>query len=198
MSRYLFVTLGSWGDLFPMIGVASELCARGHEVAVAASPSWRNTVDGTEIEYLPIGRPIGFGEFAANPEIFGRMPWGLRAALDRFQFAQAEQLTADLRPAIEASDVVIAHPAHIVAHDLAEATSTPSVTLSVFPAMLPSAHTVPGGSPAGPWSGPVGRLANRLSWANARAMMAVLFDRKINRHRRSLGLRSVTAGRRWW
>ncbi len=194
MTRFLFVTLGSWGDLFPMIGVGRELCARGHQVKIAASPAWKGCADGTAIEYVPIGRDIGFTAFAANPEIFGRVPWGLRAALDRFLFSQAAELTNQLRPEIDSADVVVAHPAHVIALNLAEAARKRVVTLSVFPSMLPSAHTVPGGSPFGPWSGPIGRAANRVAWANARVATAALFDRRINRHRRSLGLPKVHAG----
>ena len=188
MTAYLLVTLGSWGDLFPFLGIAEELQTRGHKATVASSPAWQATVDDTEIEYLPIGNKIGFKEFENNPEIFRRMPFGLRAALDRFVFAQAEQLTADLRSAMVQADVVVVHPAHVIALNLAEALGKTVVVASVFPAMIPSAHTVPSGSAGGPWHGPLGRAANRASWASARFVVSRLFDRKTNRHRRSLAL----------
>lgn len=194
MAAYLLVTLGSWGDLFPFLGVAEELRSRGHSVTVASSPAWQTTVDGTDIAYLPIGQEIGFKEFEANPEIFGRMPFGLRAALDRFVFAQADRLTADLRPAMEQADVVVTHPAHVIAQNLAELLGKTVVVASVFPAMIPSAYTVPSGSAFGPLHGSLGRIANRASWASARFFVARLFDRKTNRHRQSLGLPRLRAG----
>ncbi len=194
MSSYLFVTLGSWGDLFPYLGIAAELQARGHAATVAASPAWGSVVEDAEIAFLPIGKVIGFDEFESNPQIFRPMPFGLRAALDSFVFAQADQLTADLRPAMEQADVVVVHPAHVVAQNLAEALGRTVVIASVFPAMIPSAYTVPGGAIGGPWHGPLGRVANRSSWANARVGVSLLFDRHTNRHRRSLGLPPVRAG----
>ncbi len=194
MTGFLFVTLGSWGDLFPFIGIAEELRARGHATTIAASPAWRDAVNDTDVAFLPIGEEIGFDTFKSNPEVFRRMPFGLRAALDRFVFAQSDELTADLRTAMEHADVVVAHPAHVVAQNLAEALDKPVVIASVFPAMIPSAHTVPGGSLAGPWQGRLGRAANLMSWANARVVVSLLFDRKTNRHRRSLGLPSIRSG----
>lgn len=193
MTAYLFVTLGSWGDLFPYLGIAEELQARGHRVTVAASPAWQTAVNDTEITFLPIGNDVGFKEFENNPQIFRPMPFGLRAALDTFLFAQADQLTADLRPAMAQADVVVAHPAHVVAQNLAEALDKPVVIASVFPAMIPSAHTVPGGSITRARQGRLGRAANRTAWASARFFMSRLFDRQTNRHRQTLDLPRVKA-----
>jgi UDP:flavonoid glycosyltransferase YjiC (YdhE family) len=33
-------TMGSWGDIFPVIGLAKGLTAAGHDVRVAASPAY--------------------------------------------------------------------------------------------------------------------------------------------------------------
>ncbi len=193
MTAYLFVTLGSWGDVFPFLGIAEELRARGHGVTVASSPAWQATVDDTEITYLPIGDRIGFVEFENNPRIFRPMPFGLRAALDTFLFNQADHLTEDLRPAMQQADVVVVHPAHVVALNLAEALNKPVAIASVFAAMIPSAYTVPGGSLTKARHGHLGRAANRAAWASARFFMSQLFDRRSNRHRQSLGLPNIHA-----
>lgn len=67
----------------------------------------------------------------------------------------------------------------------------PSAVATVFPAMLPSAYQVPGGTTLGPGTGPIGRLANRLTWVGGLICSAVMFDRPANAHRRSLGLAPV-------
>lgn len=193
MGRVLFATVGSWGDLFPMIGTALELQERGHEVEIAASPAWGEVVTGAGVRFSPSGRNIGFDEFAAHPEIFGPMPLGLRAALGRFVFDQIEQLSDDLREPIARADLVVSHPAQVAALNIAEAQRVPAAVATVFPAMLPSAHTVPPGTPRGPWSGPAGRLLNRSLWGVSRLATAALFDRPVNAHRRTLGLRPVRA-----
>ena len=190
----LFTTMGSWGDLFPFIGVAAELQRRGHHVRIGASPAWADIVGEAGLTFVPLGREIGFEEFARHPEIFGRMPFGLRAALQHFLFDQIDELTADLKASMKGVDLVVSHPAHIAAHNVAEHLDVPRVVGTVFPSMIPSAHTVPGGTPFGPWSHMAGRAMNRAAWFNASVSTAILFDRPINRHRRSLGLRPVRAG----
>lgn len=194
MASILFTTMGSWGDLFPFVGVAVELQRRGHDVRVGASPAWSDIVTEAGVEFVRLGRRIGFEEFSQHPEIFGRMPFGLRAALQRFVFDQIDELTVDLEASVTDADLVVTHPAQIAAHNVAEHLGVPRTVATVFPSMIPSAYTVPGGTPIGPWSGKLGRVMNRAAWVNASASTALLFDRPINRHRRSLGLPPVRAG----
>lgn len=191
MVRVLFTTIGSWGDLFPVIGVGLEMQDRGHTVEVAASPAWHDVVENAGLTFVPVGRRIGFDDFARNPEIFGPMPFALRTVLQRFLFDQIDELAADLEGPIERSDLVVSHPAHVAALNVAERLRAPSAVATVFPAMLPSAYRVPGGTPLGPWTGPIGRLANRLTWVGSSIGSAVMFDRPVNAHRRSLGLPPV-------
>ena len=40
VGEIVLVTVGSWGDLFPMAGLGVELDRRGHKVALATSPAW--------------------------------------------------------------------------------------------------------------------------------------------------------------
>src|SRR5690606_24450164 len=74
---------------------------------------------------------------------------------------------------------------------VAEREGIPAVVATVFPGMIPSAHTVPGGINVGPWTGAVGRSANRSLWRAASELVGVLFDRKVNAHRRALGLQTA-------
>lgn len=193
MAAVLVATLGSWGDLFPLLGLASELRDRGHDVRVAASPAWAELIGKAGLTHVPVGRHIGFKEFAAHPEIFRPMPFGLRAALRRFLYDQIEEITEDVRHEVARADVVVAHPGHTPALNLAEAAGTTSVVATVFPHMVPSRSTVPGGSPVGPWSGRLGEWASRSAWAVASAVAAAVMDRPINRHRRALGLEPIRA-----
>jgi rhamnosyltransferase subunit B len=194
VASVLFATVGSWGDLFPFVGVARELQQRGHRVRLGASPAWEREVTEAGVEFVPLGRWIGVEEFEQHPEILRPVPFGLRAALGRFLFDQADTLSEDLGRAMADVDLLVAHPAHLIAQSVAEARGTPYVVATVFAGMIPSQHTVPGATPVGPWRGPVGRAMNRMAWRSAAAITAVLFDRPINRHRQSLGLGPVRAG----
>jgi len=187
------VTMGSWGDLFPFVGLGRALAAREHEVRLAASPAWEDVVTGAGVQFVGVGRRLGFEELRRHPEIFQRVPFGLRHALSRLVFDQIDELTSDLRDAMAGADLVVTHPAHVAAHNVAELLGVRRLVATVFPGMIPSARTVPGGTRVGPWPGRPGRVANRLAWRSARLGTAVLFDRPINRHRRQLGLPELRA-----
>ena len=187
------VTMGSWGDLFPFVGLGRALVARGHEVRLAASPAWEDVVVGAGVPFVGVGRRFGFEEFRRHPEIFRRVPFGLRHALGRLVFDQIDELTGDLRDAMAGADLVVTHPAQVAAHNVAEHLGVRRVVATVFPGIIPSSTTVPGGTRVGPWPGWAGRAANRMAWRGARVGTAVLFDRPINRHRRRLGLPRVRA-----
>jgi Phage integrase family len=108
-------------------------------------------------------------------------------------FDQIDELTGDLRDAMAGADLVVTHPAQVAAHNVAEHLGVRRLVATVFPGMIPSSTTVPGGTRVGPWPGRAGRAANRMAWRGARVGTAVLFDRPINRHRRRLGLPRVRA-----
>jgi UDP:flavonoid glycosyltransferase YjiC (YdhE family) len=187
------VTMGVWGDLFPFVGVGRALVARRHEVVLAASPAWEDVVTGAGVPFVGVGRRVGFEEYRRHPEILRRVPFGLRHALDRFVFDQIDDLTGDLGPVLNGADLVVTHPAQVAAQNVAEQLGVRRVVATVFPGMIPSATTVPGGTRLGPWPGRAGRVANRLAWRSARAGTALLFDRPINQHRRRLGLPRLRA-----
>jgi rhamnosyltransferase subunit B len=187
------VTMGVWGDLFPFVGVGRALVARRHEVVLAASPAWVDVVTGAGVPFVGVGRRVGFEEYRRHPEILRRVPFGLRHALDRFVFDQIDDLTGDLGSVLNGADLVVTHPAQVAAQNVAEQLGVRRVVATVFPGMIPSATTVPGGTRLGPWPGRAGRVANRLAWLSARAGTALLFDRPINQHRRRLGLPRLRA-----
>jgi rhamnosyltransferase subunit B len=188
VSRITLVTMGSWGDLFPFVGLSQGLIERGHDVRLVASPAWEDIATEASVPFVGVGRRLGFEELSQHPEIFKPGGVGLRHALGRFLFDQLDELNRDLGDALDGVDLVVVHPAQVAAQNVAEARGVPRVVATVFPGMIPSSYTVPGGSPFGPWHGPGGRVANRLSWRMAHATTALMFDRPINRHRRDLGL----------
>jgi UDP:flavonoid glycosyltransferase YjiC (YdhE family) len=188
VSRITLVTMGSWGDLFPFVGLGQLLIERGHDVRLAASPAWEDIATEASVPFVGVGRRLGFEELGQHPEIFKSGAIGLRYALGRFIFDQVEELSRDLRDALDGADLAVIHPAQVAAHNVAQALGVRRVVATVFPGMIPSSYTVPGGSPLGPWQGFPGRVANRLSWKTGQAATALMFDRPINRHRRDLGL----------
>lgn len=133
MAALVLTTIGSWGDLFPFVGLGRELQRRGHDIRIAASPAWESIVVEAGLRFAPVGRRIGFEEFARHPEIFRRVPFGLRAALRRFLFDQIDLVTDDLRPAIAGADLVVTHPAQLAAQSVATSLARMPMTSSTSP-----------------------------------------------------------------
>jgi rhamnosyltransferase subunit B len=190
MPRIVLAMIGSWGDLFPLIGLGVELRRRGHDVVVAAPPAFGDLVSEAGLSFAAVGRPVGFEEFRDRPEIF-RSGLGFRHVLNRLLLDQIDEVTADVTEAAAGADLMVIHPIHLAAFSVAERRNIPAVVATVFPGMIPSAHTVPGGIPVGPWTGTVGRAGNRALWWLGSSMTGLLFDRRVNRHRRNLGLAGV-------
>jgi rhamnosyltransferase subunit B len=58
MSKVVFTTIGSLGDLYPQIAIAIELRQRGHDIVFAAMPEYRTIVEQLGFEFQPM-RPDG-------------------------------------------------------------------------------------------------------------------------------------------
>ncbi len=188
MATVLFGTTGTWGDLFPIIGLAKGLTREGHSVQIASSPTYRELVEAEEIAFVGIGPPLGFAEYAAEPKIMdGRLGGfaGFSYLFKRFIFPNLDRYVSDLRQALVGVDVFFAHPALISSPIAAEANGVRHATISVFPGLIPTVHAsaLPTRLSAAP--GAMGRAVNRASWAAGKMNMRRLFDPPINRARRA-------------
>jgi rhamnosyltransferase subunit B len=52
--RILFASIGSLGDLHPVIGMALELKRRGHFVCIASTPFYRSKIESLGLEFKPL------------------------------------------------------------------------------------------------------------------------------------------------
>lgn len=193
MATILLGTTGTWGDLFPIIGLAKGLTAEGHSVPIASSPSYRELVEDEEIAFVGIGPPLGFAEYAAEPRIMdGRLGGfaGFSHLFKRFIFPNLDRYVSDLRDALNGIDLLLAHPGLIAAPIAAETSGVRLGTVSVFPGLIPTAHAsaLPTRLSA---PGAVGRAFNKASWAAGKLNMRRLFDPPVNGARRRVGLSNI-------
>lgn len=187
--------MGSWGDIFPAIGLANGLREAGHQARIAASPAYADLVEGEGLEFSGIGPVLGFSEYARDPKILsGRLGGfaGFARLFRRFIFPALDRYVDDLVASIGDADLLLAHPALVAAPVAAEYVGVRWATISVFPGLIPTAYRPP--APTRVWlgSGPTGRMMHRAAWVGARFNMARLFDRRVNRARRRLGLASAS------
>jgi rhamnosyltransferase subunit B len=195
MGRVVLATMGSWGDIFPVIGLAKGLTEAGHDVRVAASAAYDELVQGEGLEFSGIGPALGFSDYARDPKILnGRLGGfvGFSHLFRRFIFPALDRYVDDLAASIRGVDLLLAHPALVAAPVAAERVGIRWGTISVFPGLIPTAYVPPAPTRVSFGSGPAGRAMHRAAWWAARFNMARLFDPHVNRARRRLGLPAVS------
>jgi rhamnosyltransferase subunit B len=191
----VLATMGSWGDIFPVIGLAKGLRDEGLDVLVAASPAYDELVKGEGLNFSGIGPPLGFSDYASDPKILsGRLGGfaGFAHLFRHFIFPALDRYVDDLAAAIGGADLVLAHPALVAAPVAAEWVGVPWATISVFPGLIPTAYAPPAPTRVELGTGSLGRASHRAAWSFARFNMSRLFDGPVNRTRRRLGLAAVS------
>src|SRR5450755_2221444 len=189
MGRIVLATMGSWGDIFPVIGLAKGLTEAGHDVRIAASPAYDELVRGEGLGFSGIGPALGFSEYAREPKILsGRLGGfvGFSHLFRRFIFPALDRYVDDLAASIRGADLLLAHPALIAAPVAAEHVGVRWATVSVFPGLIPTAYAPPAPTCVSLRSGCAGRAIHRAAWRTARFNMARLFVPQVNRSRQRL------------
>lgn len=194
MARVVFATMGSWGDLFPTIGLAKAVAGRGHTVRIATTSAYGSLVEDEGLGFVSAGPRFGPEEFAADPGILDGRQGGYAGFLHLFRtvvFPNLGSWVQDLRDSLEDADLLVSHPTVLAAPIAAELTDTPWLTFSVFPGLIPSEHTLPSPTRRRLPSGAVGRAVCRSAWRTARWNIRRSFDPPVNSTRRELGFPHV-------
>lgn len=141
--RLIAATLGSAGDLFPVLAVARALAARGHQVTLATSPAHAPEVQAAGLGFAPIGAAEDLPRTEQHPALWHPMR-GL-GVLWRGLYAPAIADTlALLRQAQgEGIDGVIAAPMVVGARLAHEAWGLPLLGLLTAPTALRSTRQPP-------------------------------------------------------
>jgi vancomycin aglycone glucosyltransferase len=124
--RVLLSTVGSRGDVEPMVALASHLRDTGHDARLCAPPGFENLVQG--LDYFPIGH---------DPRLGPRKVEGGPAATVAAQFTV-------LREAAQGCDAVVGCAAmQIATRSIAEISDVPYFYTAYSPVVLPSEHHSP-------------------------------------------------------
>jgi rhamnosyltransferase subunit B len=185
--------MGSWGDLFPVIGLAKAAAARGHAVRIVTTGAYRSLVEEEGVSFAAAGPWFGPEEFAGDPAILDGRQGGYAGFLHLFRTVVFPNLISwvdDLRGALAGADLLVSHPTVLASPIAAELTGTRWVTFSVFPGLIPSERTLPSPSRWRP-GGRLGPVICRAAWGAARWNIRRSFDPQVNRTRATYGLAPV-------
>lgn len=185
--RVVLATIGSRGDVQPMLALAQALRQRGHLPVVVAPPNFRTWTEGLGFEFAPLGQDMQVF-MRDHPELMTGNPIRLaRGFLKYFQEQLALQ-AADLRAAGQGADAMVyAGLAFFSGASVAEALQLPALCLQFTNCLLPSRLHPPTMLPIHG----LPQWLNRLAWALERQMGDSAVRGTLNVMRASLGLPPV-------
>jgi vancomycin aglycone glucosyltransferase len=190
--RVLFSTIGSRGDVQPLLALASHLKALGHEARVCAPPDFREWIENLGIPVTPVGPEVR--RFAASRTMTTqvRNPPTPEQRLQMAKETVATQFEA-VSAAAQGCDIVVAASAlQIAARSVAEKMGIPYVFVAYSPVVVPSSHHPPPPLPPLPGETPPLTNDNRELWARDAARFNALFGAALNAHRELMGLAPVS------
>jgi vancomycin aglycone glucosyltransferase len=190
--RVLLSTIGSRGDVQPLVALASHLKALGQDVRVCVPPDFREWIESLGIPVTPIGPEVR--TFAASRPMAAQ-PQSPPTREQRQQMMEATVATQfeTVTAAAEGCDIIVAATAlQVAARSVAETMGIPYVFAAYAPTVLPSLHHPPPPLPPLPGETQSGTNDIRELWARDGARFNDLFGAPVNSHRASLGLAPVS------
>ncbi|MFC0435221.1 glycosyltransferase [Kutzneria buriramensis] len=181
--RVVLSTIGSRGDVQPVVALALRLREMGHEARLCAPPDFRGWIEGLGIEFVPLGPEV-------RPEVrpdsetrrLAASPEGVKQLVEGTVATQFETLL----PAADGCDVVLAWSVlQVAAPSVAEKLGIRHVYATFSPNQLPSGQLAPAPMPG--WQQPAD-VDNRTLWAMESRRWNDIWRPAVNSRRESIGL----------
>nr|BBH87543.1 hypothetical protein KTC_22940 [Thermosporothrix sp. COM3] len=187
--RIILFSLGSRGDIQPILALASRLNREGHTAVVSSSPDFAELAASHGIEYAPIGpslTTIGDAEeiskIVESGNILKLILYGRK--IRNMQSNIVQQCIQESWQVAQGADAILYKPpAAIIGYNIAEKLGIPCAELALFPVyrtrVFPS-FMLGGGKNRGP-------LLNDLFWRLSELLFWQLMQRgTANRQRREI------------
>ena len=186
--RVLLSTIGSRGDVQPLVALAVQLRALGQDVRVCAPPDFRDWVAGLGIPFVPLGPEVTWTAKSSSPLSRGQLTAEqIRQMMDGTVATQFETIPA----AAQGCDVIVAGNAlNIAARSVAEQMGIRYVFAAYCPITLPSLHHAPPKVLA--WTPKDATADNLTLWAEDAERWNERWGPALNSHRAAAGLAPVT------
>jgi vancomycin aglycone glucosyltransferase len=187
--RVLLTTIGSRGDVQPLVAVATRLRESGHEARLCVPPDFRDWVEGLGFPITPVGASMREARTYSAVRQVPPPPDELRQ--------MAEATLADQFPAVaeaaKGCDIIVAVAGRrpFAARSVAETLGIRYVFAAITPPVLPSEHYAPPPLPAPGGAQPFSAARNRELWSRRAGLFNTGFGPVLNRHRASAGLAPV-------
>jgi rhamnosyltransferase subunit B len=186
--RIVITSWGSFGDVYPYVGLARALQSRGHRPVLAVPRYYAPIIEREGLECRPVGPDVDPNDRAMFARVMHPTK-GPEAIVRDWVMPAVSKTYAELTAAAHDADLIVSHPATYAAPILAEKRGLPWVSTVLSPMSFFSVTDFPAlpASPGlvhlrrlGPW---VGRLFVRLAHHVTRD-----WSEPVHRLRAELGL----------
>jgi vancomycin aglycone glucosyltransferase len=185
--RALLSTIGSRGDVQPLVALGLQLKALGHEARLCVPPDFREWIEGLGLPVTPIGPSVR--AFATARPAAPPAPPTLEQRRQMIEGTVATQFQT-ISAAAEGSDIVVGATAlQIAAPSVAEKMRIPYVFAAYCPRVFPSPHHAPIPLPGQP---PASHDADNSDlWAKDAQGWNAMWGPALNAQRAVAGLEPV-------
>lgn len=188
--RILLSTIGSRGDVQPLVALAHQLRAQGHGVRLCVPPDFQAWIASLGFPVVPIG-PALQPMTAARPQATA-----VQLSPERRQQLADASVAAQFETVAEAAagcDTIVAATAlQIAARSVAEKLGIGYRFVAFCPIVFPSTRHAPPPMPPLPGEFPLPSSASHAErWSRDAERFKRLFGRSLNAHRASIGLPPV-------
>jgi rhamnosyltransferase subunit B len=130
--RIVLATWGSWGDLFPYLGLALRLKALGHEPILASCPFHRPAVERAGIAFAPLRPDVNPADTALARRIMDPAR-GTEVVIRELIVSSLREQHADLSAVVPDADLVVSHPVTFAAPIAADEARVPWISSVLAP-----------------------------------------------------------------
>lgn len=182
------VTVGTRGDVQPMVALGQTLQQRGHTITLAAPPDCREWVTGQGINFAPVGSDMKQW-LHSNPAALSGKPAAAIAAAREFFARQLPLQAQDIEAACQGADAMVWAGLSLAAPVVAHRLKLPLLGVCFSTGVLPS----PSGQHAPPSARRHGlpRWINRVQWAMHSFVSNRIAGKPLNALRAQAGLPPV-------
>ncbi len=187
--KIVLSTFGSLGDLHPLLALAIELRARGHEIAVNSPKVYREKIDALEFEFFPLRPDLNPQDDRELAREIMDAKGGTEKLLREILLPNLRPMYEDLTAAVKGADVLISGEVVYPAASVAEKTGIKWITTSLAPASFLSPHD-PFVPPTAQWLKHfrfLGASVHGLMYSSVRRVIAGWLE-PYRDFRRSIGL----------
>jgi UDP:flavonoid glycosyltransferase YjiC (YdhE family) len=189
--RVVLATVGSRGDVQPMLALAQSFVARGHVPIIAAPPNFETWARSLGFAFAPVGVDIQVF-LAEHSDALTGNPVKMLKETSRYFNEQIPLQAQQLKPACDNADAILCGGLAVVAPTIAEHLRLPVLYVLYTSCMLPSSQHPPISIP---WHG-LPNWMNDLLWRANRLLSDSLGLKTLNTMRADFGLPPVDHLRR--